>query len=30
MAGEPHRRIVHARLAFAIACPATHPDDHAH
>jgi len=30
MTGEPVAGIVHSRLAFAIAWPATHPDDHAH
>jgi len=30
MSDEPAAWIVHVRLAFAIAWPATHPDDHAH
>ena len=30
MGREPAGWIVHARLAFAIAWPATQPDDHAH
>ena len=30
MSNEPAAWIVHSRLAFAIAWPATHPDDHAH